>query len=191
MKITLRFCLLINALVASVAMAEMEPLNVAELASHVGGQVWQAEETAVKQRSFSVIDSGGQIVAPRLVSTQLNDQAARPSAGITMDINLQLYIEELRWTDPDGIGPNGRSGSVSLQGISVGHLDGLQPAAAIIKGVTVDVDGRDGLIIGVGQIGDHLGNGIDVQIESIQIGRQGVQLELIICIDIYVRQNPH
>lgn len=91
------------------------------------------------------------------------------SAGITMDIDLQVHIDEIRWVDVDGAGTNGTQGSVSIHGLSVGHLDDVNnPSAAQIRGVTMDVDGRDGLVIGVGQIGDTHGNGIDIVIDSIQ-----------------------
>lgn len=174
MKVTFSLFFCISALVSPLGMAEMEQLNIAELASHVGGQVWPAEvvaeQTNIKNRDIHVIGTT-RIISPRLTTTPMNGQVASPSAGITLDMNLQMYIEEVRWTDSDGAGPNGRSGSVSLQGISIGHLDGLQPSAAIIKGVTVDVDGRDGLLIGVGEVGDRLGNGIDLKIETIHIGR--------------------
>ena len=100
----------------------------------------------------------------------LSVPTAQPqSAGITMDIDLQLHIDEIRWVDVDGAGTNGTQGAVVMKGLSVGHLDDVNnPAAAQIRGVTIDVDGRDGLVIGVGQIGDTHGNGIDIVIDSIQ-----------------------
>ena len=100
----------------------------------------------------------------------LSVTSAQPqSAGITMDIDLQMHIDEIRWVDVDGAGANGTQGSVSINGLSIGHLDDVNnPAAAQIRGVTMDVDGRDGLVIGVGQIGDTHGNGIDIVIDSIQ-----------------------
>ena len=51
----------------------------------------------------------------------------------------------------------------------MGHLDGQTPQSAQIRGITIDVDGRDGLTIGIGQIGDRYGNGIDINIDSVQI----------------------
>ncbi len=90
------------------------------------------------------------------------------TSGITLDINLRLQIEEIRWVDQDGYGANGTQGAVTVRGLSVGHLDNgvLKPAS--IKGVTIDAAGNKGFVMGVGQIGDEFGNGLDVNIDSIQ-----------------------
>lgn len=95
----------------------------------------------------------------------LPDTTKSFSAGITMDINLQMHIDEIRWVDSDGAGANGQQGAIRLKGFSMGNLGDNTPAA--IRGVTVDVDGKDGLVLGVQQIGGP-NTGIDVNIESIQ-----------------------
>jgi hypothetical protein len=134
----------------------------------------------VGQISQSAVNSGKSFQAPLLLSEtnqagsstpRLNTQALQntPSAGITLDIDLQLRIDEIRWVDIDGAGHNGTQGAVILNGLSVGHLDGQTPQSAQIRGITFDVDGRDGLVIGVEQIGDRYGNGIDINIDSVQI----------------------
>lgn len=149
------------------SIAELKPLNDASLSSHVG------------QISQAVVNNDKSFQAPLLLSEssqagsstpRLNTQALQntPSAGITLDIDLQLRIDEIRWVDVDGAGVNGTQGAVVLKGLSVGHLDGPIPQPAQIRGVTVDADGRDGLVIGVGQIGDRFGNGIDINIDSVQ-----------------------
>lgn len=88
--------------------------------------------------------------------------------GVTLDINFQMQIEEIRWVDQDGYGANGTQGAVTVRGLSIGHLDNgvLKPAS--IKGVTIDAAGNKGLVMGVGQIGDEFGNGLDVNIDLIQ-----------------------
>ncbi len=90
-------------------------------------------------------------------------------AGITMDINLQIRIDEIRWVDSDGAGPNGSQGAVVLKGFTVGHIENGVLSPASIRGVTLDVDGNKGVVIGVQQIGDQFGNGIDINIDSVQI----------------------
>lgn len=165
-KSVLSLCVLISFSVLS--FAELKPLNDDGLAAHVG------------QISQAVISKDEGFQAPLLLSnsSSQNAQASNvnpralsntPSAGITLDIDLQLHIDEIRWVDIDGVGINGTQGAVVLKGLSIGHLDGLKPQAAQIRGITVDADGRDGLVIGIEQIGDRFGNGIDINIDSVQI----------------------
>lgn len=150
------------------SLAELKLLSDVSLSTHVG------------QISQSAVNSGKSFQAPLLLSEtnqagsstpRLNTQTLQntPSTGITLDIDLQLRIDEIRWVDVDGAGIHGSQGAVVLKGLSVGHFDGPVPQPAQIRGVTIDVDGRDGLTIGIGQIGDRYGNGIDINIDSVQI----------------------
>lgn len=91
-----------------------------------------------------------------------------PSAGITIDINLQLYIDEIRWVDSDGVGSNGTQGAIIMKGFSMGSLDSSVVSPASIRGINLDVDGNSGIVLDVQQIGGA-NEGIDIQISSIQI----------------------
>ncbi len=78
------------------------------------------------------------------------------SSGITLDINLQMYIAEIRWVDVDGVGPSGTQGSVSLNNFYVGGGTYSNPSPASIRGITLDVAGKNGVIIGTQKIGGPL-----------------------------------
>ena len=154
-------------LFSSLSIAELTPLHDEGLSAHVG----QISQRAASDKPFQVPLLLSESQAAQTSPQNLNTQApqSQPSAGITMDIDLQLHIDEIRWVDVDGAGPNGTQGAISMRGFSVGHLDGPTAQPAQIRGITVDADGRDGLVIGVEQIGDRFGNGIDINIDSIQI----------------------
>ena len=155
------------SLLSVYAVADLTPLNDDTLSAHVG----QISQRAANDKPFQVplllSESQPAQTSPQNLNTQVSQ--SQPSTGITMDIDLQLHIDEIRWVDVDGAGPNGTQGAISMRGFSVGHLDGPTAQPAQIRGITVDADGRDGLVIGVEQIGDRFGNGIDINIDSIQI----------------------
>lgn len=74
-------------------------------------------------------------------------------AGITLDINLDMSIAEIRYADEDGQGTDiGDGGYLTLSKIKIFGDQGTG-TQALIKGVTIDVDGADGIVIGLGQIG--------------------------------------
>ncbi len=99
-------------------------------------------------------------------------------SGITIDADVQMSIENIVYVDGDG-GANGK-GAITLSNILVGEITaGSLSGAASIKGITIDVDSNDGLVIGIGQIGDATGNGIDISVESITIGDGGGQLAVL------------
>lgn len=162
MKVAL-FCSALFA-VSFQASAELTEVSDQEL-STVRGQASISNTKSLQQLAKSGQQGQVETQAQPLSVTSVQPQ----SAGITMDIDLQMHIDEIRWVDVDGAGTNGTQGAVVMKGLSVGHLDDMNnPSAAQIRGVTMDVDGRDGLVIGVGQIGDTHGNGIDIVIDSIQ-----------------------
>ena len=75
-------------------------------------------------------------------------------AGITLDLNLDMSIAEIRYADEDGQGTDiGDGGYLTLSNIEIFGDQGAGGTQALIKGVTIDVDGNDGIVIGFGQIG--------------------------------------
>jgi len=161
--------LLSMGFIAPLAFAELVELNEGEL-SLFRGQAATPSVASYAEAGASQTNSSQNQAAQSGLGPVSAQAAAVPSAGITLDIDLQMHIDEIRWVDVDGAGPNGTQGAVSIRGLSVGHLDDINnPAPAQIRGVTFDVDGRDGLTIGIEQIGDTQGNGIDLYIESVQL----------------------
>jgi len=77
-------------------------------------------------------------------------------AGLTLDINLDMTIAEVRYADEDGADATSASDAGFLTFSNV-HIYGDQGngTQAEIRGVTIDVDGDDGLVIGFGQIGNE------------------------------------
>ena len=165
-KSVLSLCVLISFSVLS--FAELKPLNDEGLAAHVG-QISQAAVNNDKGFQVPLLLSEANSQPGKTPSLNSRTHSNTPSSGITLDIDLQLQIDEIRWVDIDGAGPNGTQGTVVLRGLSIGHLDGPTPEPAQIRGITIDADGRDGLVIGIEQIGDRFGNGIDINIDSVQI----------------------
>ncbi len=69
----------------------------------------------------------------------------------------------------------GTQGAISLVGLTVDN-DG---AAARIRGVTIDVDGTNGIVLGLNEIGDELGNGIDITVDAILINNGNANLNAV------------
>lgn len=111
-------------------------------------------------------------------------------AGITIDVDLQMTIDAIKYVDDDGAtrpaldlngdgdtldaGENaiaGTQGAITLKSLSIGSIDEVSGAlsAAQIRGVTIDADGSQGLSIGFGKIGDTAGNGIDITVDAVMI----------------------
>ena len=111
-------------------------------------------------------------------------------AGITIDVDLQMTIDAIKYVDDDGAtraaldlngdglttGPDeqaiaGTQGAITLKSLSIGSIDDATGAlsAAQIRGVTIDADGSQGLSIGFGKIGDTAGNGIDITVDAVMI----------------------
>jgi len=119
-------------------------------------------------------------------------------AGITIDVDLQMTIDAIKYVDEDGIdsvamdlngdglfdGPDeaavttGVQGAITAKSIQVGSFDtnGVLAGAAQIRGVTIDADGTQGLTIGLGKIGDTNGNGVDVSVAAILINNGNANL---------------
>lgn len=79
-------------------------------------------------------------------------------AGITIDIDLALTVGEIKYVDSDGYDTDGNdSGSLSFKNLQVGEIDETGTLAATsLRGITIDADGADGLVIDFGQIGSGL-----------------------------------
>lgn len=108
-------------------------------------------------------------------------------AGVTLDINLQMDIDVIKYVDSDG-GDNGK-GAVTVRGIHMGNVDDLDAAIgayqagtapifadtdqAFLRGITIDADGDDGLVIGLNQIGGSTdgtqanNHGIDIVVDAV------------------------
>lgn len=118
-------------------------------------------------------------------------------AGITIDVDLQMTIDAIKYVDDDGAtrpaldlngdgdtldeGENaiaGTQGAITLKGLSIGSIDSGTGAlsAAQIRGVTIDADGSQGLSIGFGKIGDTAGNGIDITVDAVMINSGNAKL---------------
>jgi len=96
-------------------------------------------------------------------------------AGITIDIDLDMTIDAIKYVDQDGDTTGaGAQGAITMKGLTIDNDGG----AARIRGITIDVDGTDGLVMGLNQIGDTLGNGIDISIDSIMINGGDANLAL-------------
>lgn len=104
-------------------------------------------------------------------------------AGITIDIDLAMTIGEVRYIDQDGFGADGLDqGYLTFSNVQVGELGTGSLTAAQIRGVTIDVDNAQGIVIGLGQIGSgtdmagltagHFWNGLDVRAD---FGINGVE----------------
>lgn len=104
-------------------------------------------------------------------------------AGITIDIDLAMTIGEVRYVDQDGFGtdayqlvsgaPVSDAGYLTFSNVQVGELSSGTLEAAAIRGVTIDVDGQQGIVLGLGHIGGntdlaglstgHFWSGLDVR----------------------------
>jgi len=74
-------------------------------------------------------------------------------AGLTIDINLDMSIAEVRYADVDGEGDDVQdAGYLTFSNIVINGDQG-NGTQAEIRGVSIDADGNDGLVIGFGQIG--------------------------------------
>lgn len=107
-------------------------------------------------------------------------------AGITIDVDLQMTIDAIKYVDSDGNslssdGSAATQGAITMKSIQMGQIDtatGALTGAAQIRGVTIDADGTDGLVIGLSQIGQgaartdavNQAQGIDISVGAIIIG---------------------
>lgn len=118
-------------------------------------------------------------------------------AGITIDVDLQMTIDAIKYVDDDGAtraaldlngdgdtldadeaAIAGTQGAITLKSLSIGSIDDATGAlsAAQIRGVTIDADGSQGLSIGFGKIGDTAGNGIDITVDAVMINNGSANL---------------
>jgi len=74
-------------------------------------------------------------------------------AGLTIDIDLDMSIAEVRYADVDGAGDDVNDGGYLTFSDIVINGDQGNGTQAEIRGITIDADGADGLVLGFGQIG--------------------------------------
>lgn len=81
-------------------------------------------------------------------------------AGITIDLDLAMTIEEIRYVDKDGV--NNGQGYLTFSNVKVGAIDFTNGTLGTvsIRGVKIDVDGTDGVVINFGQIGSVTAAGL-------------------------------
>ncbi len=134
-------------------------------------------------------------------------------AGITIDADVQVTIDAIKYVDSDGVGSTtlvsaatgqfdntgtaavdggfdsdgnaeavtqdvfGTQGAITMSELRIGSIaaDGTLSAAQI-RGVTIDADGSRGVVIGLGQIGDAQGNGIDIEVGAVLINNGNANL---------------
>jgi len=94
-------------------------------------------------------------------------------AGITIDVDLDMTIDAIKYVDQDGNADgSGVQGAITMKSLTIDNDGG----AATIRGITIDADGTDGLVIGLTQIGDELGNGIDINVAGVMINNGNANL---------------
>ena len=97
-------------------------------------------------------------------------------AGIIIDVDLDMTIDAIKYVDTDGnAGGSAVQGAITMKGLTIDN-DG---AAARIRGITIDADGTDGLVIGLNEIGDELGNGIDITVDAVLINDGSANLQSV------------
>jgi len=99
-------------------------------------------------------------------------------AGITIDVDLDMTIDAIKYVDQDGDQDgSGVQGSITASSLSIGADNGTDNwGAARIRGITIDADGTDGLVIGLNEIGDTAGNGIDIEVKAVLINAGNANL---------------
>ncbi len=102
-------------------------------------------------------------------------------AGITIDVDLAMTIDAIKYVDRDGNQDgSGVQGAITMKGLTIGSIQGDGSLeAARIRGLTIDADGTDGLVIGINEIGDDLGNGIDVTVDAVMINDGSANLHMV------------
>lgn len=109
-------------------------------------------------------------------------------SGITIDVDLQMTIAAIKYVDQDGLTG---AGAVTMRNITVGDITynagavtatnptGMVVGAAQIRGITIDVDATKGLVIGLEQIGDTAGNGIDINVGAVMINNGYADAQIV------------
>ena len=153
--------------------ADLEPLSDVQL------------QNTVAQIDFIPTGLGSEADANSDTNTSFNTLTPEDlnlTEGIELDINIQASLD-ITYVDRDGVGENGTEGVFGLSGIHIGGTDNPitkdmlssdKPFAAselaIINNVLIDVDPHQGMFITVEELGDNLGNGIDIIINDIYLG---------------------
>lgn len=103
-------------------------------------------------------------------------------AGITIDVDLAMTIDAIKYVDQDGLTGQG---AITMKSIKVGSIDAATGtlSAAQIRGITIDADATKGLVIGLEQIGDTAGNGIDIQVGAVLINNGYADADILTALD--------
>lgn len=110
------------------------------------------------------------------------------ASGIEIDLDVQADIGSIEWVDGDGVrgidGSEGNAGALILKGVHIGSsttpitaemVRSNTPFApsdlAQIHGMLVEADPEKGTLITINEIGDTLGNGLDLIVNDIYFGK--------------------
>lgn len=106
------------------------------------------------------------------------------ASGIEIDLDVQADIGSIEWIDDNGAGKNGTEGALILKGVHIGssatpitaeQVRDNAPFApsdlAQIHGLLVEADPEKGTLITINEIGDTLGNGLDLIVNDIYFGK--------------------
>lgn len=84
--------------------------------------------------------------------------------GFEIDFDFSLNAQNVSYTDPDGSSQDGSPGSLTLQNVDLGDFDDV--GSVSLSGMTLDVDGNDGIVLGFpsssyfeAEVGDVLAGG--------------------------------
>lgn len=144
-----------------------------------------ADLLPLSERGMSSITAQADLPAvPLLDGVDFNVQAS----GIEIDLDVQADIGSILWVDEDGVrdinGNTGSSGSLILKGVHIGSSKSpisvdkvrseqpfLPTELAQVHGMLIEADPEKGTLITINEIGDTIGNGLDLIVNDIYFGR--------------------
>lgn len=122
------------------------------------------------------------------VLTGLSKDDLSLTQGIEIDLDIQASLD-MQWLDPDGFSNGadgeGQAGSLTLSGIHLGNHKSpitasmvnsdqpfLESELATINNILIDFDSKQGMFITIEEIGDRLGNGLDIIVNDVYLGNE-------------------
>lgn len=120
------------------------------------------------------------------VLTGLSKEGLSLTQGIEIDLAIQASFD-MQWQDDDGFNNSGegRAGSLTLSGIHLGSHKGeitskmlgsdrpfLDSELALVNNLFIDLDSKQGMFITIEELGDNLGNGLDIIVNDIYLGNE-------------------
>ena len=139
--------------------------------------------TYIQSHPYSFTSS----TSTRNILTGLSKDDLSLTQGIEIDLEIQVSFD-MQWQDSDGLNNdgNGQAGELTLSGVHLGNHKGvitaemlnserpfLESELALVNNIFIDVDRQKGMFITVEEIGDRLGNGLDIIVNDIYLGREG------------------